>query len=172
VVDTKAEVKPLNRGDLSLNPDPNVTVAREDVKNISALKLNVMPGDVVNIKEPTKSYGHFWHREVPGDEFSEDELSELKEAGFEFVNTTDFKVARWSEATDGRIRSGRRFLMYIEEGPHAAREIEKLRALGIQIDQNVSSFHATAERAGVGSFEVRGGRKRDVVKAKDSVNLS
>jgi hypothetical protein len=170
---TKTEVKPENRGDVALldrnTPDAIVDYAR--IKNVKQFRRNVRPGDVVNKKERTADYAFFWVREVPGDEFAEEEVASCLDKGYFFVNEKDFEVKRWSRSADGRITSGRYFLMAIPEDKYQEHQLDRLRSLGAILDEQAQAFHATAEQTGVGTWETRGGKTREVVKPKKQINL-
>jgi hypothetical protein len=172
---TKTEVKRVNKGDLALltavadgeAPDPTTIV------NADNYPRAIWRGLVVDKKQPSKNYAFYWHREPThdGDEFAETEFDELTDMGYFPVNEKDFDVKKWRRTADGKIKSGRYILMACPEEEFEARRIKKLRRLGAEIDQTVDGFHGTADSMGVGTWETRGGRTRDVVKPKNNVNL-
>ncbi|MGN6186756.1 MAG: hypothetical protein ACTHQM_24230 [Thermoanaerobaculia bacterium] len=116
-------------------------------------------------KDKSANYAHFWY--LPRDtEYSEDELSDLHEAGYFFVNTKEFDVKRWTESADGRIKNGRKFLMALSEENYDAQFHERMTELGIVLDTDAAPFHSLAEQQGLGTFETRGGRTRNVINPK------
>lgn len=169
---TKAEVLRENRGDLALTHSvaDDVIIDPRTIQNATNFKRNVWPGLVVYKKDPSKNFAHFWWREGT-DEFSEDELENLKEKGYFFVTEADFTVKKWNRTADGRIRSGKFLLLAIPQEEHEAITNKKLRQLGAQLDEKAAGFHNIADRAGFGSWEMRGGKSREVAKGRSEVDL-
>lgn len=168
----KEEVLRENLGDLSLthSVDGDTSVDPRNIKNVTNFKRNVWRGLVTNKKDPSKNYAYYWWREGT-DEFAEDELEDLKEIGYFFVNEADFTVKKWNRTADGKIRSGKFLLLALDEETHNERQTAKLRYLGAELDQHAAGFHNIADQAGFGTWEMRGGKSREVVKGRSEVNL-
>jgi hypothetical protein len=164
---TKTEVVPVNRGDIALSPN---VVNYAKIRNSKLFSGNVRPGDVIDRKNKSANFAYFWYSQRD-DEASQEELEQLKDVGYFFVNVKDFEVKRWTEAPDGRIKNGGKLLMALPEAKFIELDRARLTALGAILDAEASSFHSEADNSGFGTFETRGGKSRDVVKPTKSIKL-
>jgi hypothetical protein len=173
------EIKVVSAGDLALTQslDDGEFVRRSDIINGDAFTRNVFADDVQHAKEPTTRFAIFWHRQSD-DEYSEDELDSITEAGYrpvtavDAVETGDFHVRRWKRSPEGYVQSGRYIMYWLPENLYNERVNKKLKHLGLVLDSGVSEFHDRADKMGLGTFESRGGRHREVVRGKSRIDIS
>lgn len=87
-----SEAKGHNRGDVALGHAPNLT--RESVINKEGLKMNIMPGDIINKDRPTDNYQFTWC------DFNDpDYFQDCKDDGYKVVIEPEWVNARWEWST-------------------------------------------------------------------------
>ncbi len=178
----KDEIKQVNRGDLalthSLREDEKIDPKR--IKNLSYFGRNVLPGYVVDKKNPSKDFAYFWWYDG-GAEYCEDELADLQDQGYEFVKASapgkegsepfELRYPKWQITADGRVKNARYYLMFMPEAEYMERRAERTRHLSTSLDEASEGFHNAAEELGLGTWETRGGRTREGAKAKSTTKL-